>query len=868
MEQHDFGSQLRALRAAQDFTQERLAEAVGCATETIRSFESGRRRPSLSIAQRLAEVLAIPAEERAAFIRLARTPPASAPLNPAADALPTTLHTALKPEIYLPANALIGRQAESKRLHQLLLDERRRLITILGPGGIGKTRLALHLTTTLADAFADQSAFAALAAVTSAEHALTTIAAAVGCSLPGGLEPIEALLTFLRPRTLLLVIDNLEHLVIPPYVEQISTLLTRIVHEAPGVQIVLTSRERVKLRAEYVLELAPLSLPNSDANSAIEHSDAVLLFLERARQISGDFTLTPANRRAVAQICRLIDGIPLALELAASWTRTLTCDEIAAEIHTSLDFLAQHDRDLPERHQSLRAVIDHSWRLLTPAEQAMLMRLALFQGGCRREAVRAVAADTDPATTLTLLAALVDKSLVRRTAEPDGATRYDLHTLVRQYAAARHAADPADQAATAARHAAYYATWVAEQDAALKSATQKQALQAISGEIDNIRAAWNWACRTADEALIGRMALTLDWFYELRGWHTEGIVAFSEGAAALEAPPGETPTVERQRVYWLLVGRVGWHRLRHDPAGASQQQQQAVDHLRTLGDPDALLRCLTGLAYLQMFAGDYVASEALLHEAVELALANSDRWGHSVALVVRGTLEVLRSDARTAQSHMHAALVAARACGDPRHITHALSYLSITALSLGQIDGAESYCREGLTLAAEHQDRFQMGLMLQLLGQVALARGDLAECAWLLDEGLALARAIDDRWLEAQALGLQGALAQQQGDEQRARKRLYEAVAAATAVPAPIALDLLHQLAAQTLTTDPAATLTLLAYIDRHPLTRPATRRAVGELRQAAAPRLAAEQRATAEQTAGMIPLELPAAAIQYVRLE
>lgn len=861
--QNDFGAHLRRLRSAQDYTQERLGEAVGCATETIRSFENGRRRPSLSIAQRIAEVLQIPPDDRAAFLRLARSPVAEQRGTSPVDQLPTTLSATTLPAIDRPTTALIGRRQELSRLRELILDERRRLITMLGPGGIGKTRLAIATATALADAFPDGSGFAALAPVSNAQHAITAVAAAVGCSLPGGRPPLETLLYFLRPRSLLLVIDNLEHLLGGSDGEQIGQALAQIVREAPGVHLLLTSRERIKLRDEYVFELEPLALPDNDLGAAIERSDAVLLFLERARQVSGAFALTPANRRAVAAICRMLDGIPLALELAASWTRVLSCDEIAAELHAGLDFLTQNDHDLPERHRSPRAVLDHSWRLLTDDEQRMLMRLAVFRGGCRREAVRAVAADTPAAQTLTLLAALVDKSLVRRTNESDGATRYDLHELVRQYAAARHAEDPADQATTAARHAGHYAELVAGVDEVLKSAAQKQALQTLDSEIANIRAAWQWACSAADHSLIGAMALTLDWYYELRGWHAEAVAAFAAGSAALT--PTDAASIEQQRRYWVLVGREGWHRLRFDPAGAAEKQEQAVAHLRALDDPHALLRCLTGMAYLQTFAGAYAEAEALLAEAEQQALRTGDIWSRSVSSVVRGTLEVLRSDAATAQRHTQAALAAARVCGDPRHITHALSYLAMTALSLGQIAEAEGYCSEAVARAAEHQDRFQMALTLQLLGQVALERGDFAECAWLLDEGLALARAIDDRWLEAQALGHQGALAERQGDQPRARRLIRAAVTAAVAAPAPIALDLLAQLAAHLLADQPETALTLLTYLADHPLTRPATLRAVDEQRQALVHSLDAATQAGAAAAAATIPLERPAEAIRHV---
>jgi tetratricopeptide (TPR) repeat protein len=237
-----------------------------------------------------------------------------------------------------------------------------------------------------------------------------------------------------------------------------------------------------------------------------------------------------------------------------------------------------------------------------------------------------------------------------------------------------------------------------------------------------------------------------------------------------------------------------------------------------------LMHVIKGLAYLQIFAGDYTSAEQLLEEALALAQAVDNAWARSVALVVRGVLETLRSDAATARQHLNRALAVARAVGDPRHVTLTLNYFGVTALNLGQLDEAERACREALTIAAEHQDRFQMSLSLQSLGRVALLRGDHAESEWLLHESLSIARDISDRWLEAQALGRLGMLASARGNRVRARQFHRAAVATAAAAPLPIALDELAALAEFELADQPGAALTALAYVQSHPLTRPAAR--------------------------------------------
>jgi predicted ATPase/transcriptional regulator with XRE-family HTH domain len=865
----DFPGWLRQARAANDLTQESLAEAVGCATQTVRSFENGRRRPSREMAARLADVLRFPPAERDDFIRLAR----AAISVPAAVAAPGTSaghpnipaayqRPALAP-IQLPPDPLIGRQNDLEHVGRALLDRHQRLITLLGPGGIGKTRLALQSAADLAARFDDRAAFVALAPVTDAGSVATTIAAALGYVLPSVQSPEAELLAYLREQAMLLVLDNLEHLLAPQHGDQIVMLLANILQHAPAVRLLITSRERLRLSGEVVIELDGLALPSDDRSIAIDRSDAVLLFLERARQVQPDFRLTPETRSAVARICTLLGGVPLGIELAATWVRVLSCAEIATEIERNMDFLALANRNMLPRHRSLRAVMDYSWQLLTTDEQRLLAHLSVLNGGGDRAAITAILPDADGAQlpTLPLLAALVDKSLLRRASAADGSMRYDLHELVRQYAAARLAENPAAQQATQAQHAAYYAEWLARQEPILKSAQQKTALHAITVEIDNLRAAWRWGCAQHHTALLRRMTLALHWFCEVRGWHAEGAVMFAQACAAIR-PLGEdnSAPATMQADYWLLVSMDGWYALRRDPVYALDRLQAAMDAQRQLDDREAQVNCAYGLGYLKIFLGDYADAQALLEEARDGAIANDNRWSLSVALVVRGILEVLRSDAATARKHLDTALIAARAAGDPRHISLALNYVGLTALDLGQLDQAEQACRECMTIAAGNQDRYQIGLVLQSLGRVALARGDYAESEWLLNESLATARAIDDRWLEAQALGCLGALAAALGNYTRARDQHRSAVAAAAAAPLPIALDELAALAAIELDTQPDPALVALAYVRQHPMARPSTRASAQERQLAAQPAYSAEQLRAIEQRARAYSAEHPTA--------
>src|SRR3712207_1580304 len=334
----------------------------------------------------------------------------------------------------------VGREAEVAALTRLLAEPDCRLVTIVGPGGIGKTRLALQVAARAAPAYADGVAFAPLQDVPTAELLVGALAEAVGCPLSGRDEPQDQLLAYLRDRELLLLLDNAEHLL--DGAEFVGELLAA----APRLQLLVTSREALNLQEEWRYPLAGLEVPAVGQGRGVEACSAVALFVERARRVRRDFALE-AEREGVVRICRLVGGLPLALELAAAWARTLPCAAIAEEIAGNLALLATSARNVPERHRSVRAAFDQSWQHLSWEERAVYARLAVFHGGFRRAAAERVAG-----ATLPVLATLLDKSLVRY--EADG--RYHLHELLGEYAAEQLAASPGEVGRGGGQPGAYY----------------------------------------------------------------------------------------------------------------------------------------------------------------------------------------------------------------------------------------------------------------------------------------------------------------------------------------------------------------------------------------------------------------------------
>jgi predicted ATPase len=370
----------------------------------------------------------------------------------------------------------VGRGAEIGALSKRLSDPHCRLLTIVGPGGIGKTRLTIEVAQGQLAAFQDGVYFVSFVAVSSPSLMAYAVSDALDLSLLGQEAPHLQLAHLLKDKTLLLVLDNLEHLLAD------LGLIHSLLAHAPKVKLFVTSREPLNLQAEHVFDLRGMDVPKQAVN--IEAYDAVKLFLQSARQRRADFELDDTTAPAVSRICQLVGGMPLALELAASWLRALSPDEIANEIERGIDILQSSARDLPARHHSIRAVFDHSWRLLSEQEQAVLRRLAVFRGGFTREAAAEVAG-----ASLAILAGLVDKSLLRTV--PGG--RYRRHPLVIQYAQERLAKHPEEKAQAEEKHGLYYLRLVQERAGDLRSLKKKETRTMLQEEIANISTAWRWA---------------------------------------------------------------------------------------------------------------------------------------------------------------------------------------------------------------------------------------------------------------------------------------------------------------------------------------------------------------------------------------
>ena len=634
---------------------------------------------------------------------------------------------------------LVGRAREVAEITELLADPQLRLVTLVGPGGVGKTRLSLACAAQVAEQFADGVAFAPLAPVHDVATVYPALATALALTFAGTSELAAQVHHFLHNKTLLLVLDNLEHLL-----DEVDFVVTLLV-EAPQVKLLVTSRERLNLQEEAVYTVGGLPLL-TEASDASADSAALQLFLQAARRTRSQFQPSADDLPAIAQICRLVDGIPLGIELAAAWVHLLSCQEIVAEIGRNLDFLATPARNVPERHRTLRAVFDHSWQLLTPGEQRILRQLSVFQGSFTRDLAVAV---TD--ATLPVLGALVNKSLLRR--NEDG--RYELHEQVRQYAYRKlHDADEA--VTTRDRHLTALLALVRTAE----SGAKRTAWAPVELEMTNLRAALEWSLTIADEAtpaLIARqidgtrLATTLTRYWRHQGYLREGVNWLTKGLAMLTtALQSAEPTSASYQPLRALQARTLFdagdlaYSIDHS-VNATALLRESLALYRTLDDAPTLGRLLNRLAEVVLDQGDAAQAEAWLTESLALARTLNDRWLMARALSILADLVTERGELVLGISYAEEGLALARQLTDRGVTLYLLNILGQMMIAKGNAEQAVQYLEEVLTLRERDATASPEGRAwtLRNLGQARQLAGDLTGAAVCYRESLLLRQQLD-----------------------------------------------------------------------------------------------------------------------------
>jgi predicted ATPase/DNA-binding SARP family transcriptional activator len=635
------------------------------------------------------------------------------------------------------STSFLGRTEELAQIRQYLVDAERRLLSLVGPGGVGKTRLALQIAHSVVGErrglFRDGVYFVSLSGVSTGSYLVSALANALGLTFTGAADPEQQVLAHLHNRQLLLVLDNFEHLV-----ANAAPILSAILQAAPGVRLLVTSRERLNLAEEWVLALNGLPfpvLPGTSqpghqlpsvipADQLMEDYGAVHLFVERARQTDAQFDprANPGQSAAIIRICGLLEGIPLGIEMAAAWVHMLSCAEIADEIARNLDFLTTPQRNAPLRHRSLRAVFEHSWNLLTLQEQDVLAALSVFQGGFTREAAASIAD-----ASLLPLRSLVDKSLLKFTMG-----RYELHELLRQFAAVKLRTDAEEEEAVHERHAQYYGDYLRQLEPLWHGAQEQVAIIQVKNELRNIQAGWQWSVVHQRPAILERYIPSTGYgflsYFTMVGWLREGKSIFEFARTHLTTALQQNiqpkamiyPTLAK-----VMVSEALFDRLLGQPDRALKSLHDSLAILYDYPDENTTSRAYHMLGLIAYDQGDYKTSYRYLHQSYE-SHAHNDSSRKASLCVHLGQVELALDNYHRAKDWCQAGLEIYQELGKSWGIANALLNLARIAELLDEDEQAERLCEQSLDLFTQLDNQTGIALCNNHLGVLAQKRADYA----------------------------------------------------------------------------------------------------------------------------------------------
>jgi len=766
-----FGQWLKKRRKAFDLTQQELARRVGCAVITLQKIEADERRPSKQMAGLLAEHLGIAPDERPTFVRFARMG-AGAPWSAMPSQAAHRILWGLSPRhlTNLPAQPtlLIGRDQDVAAVRKRLLDDDTRLVTLIGPPGVGKTRLAIQVAADLLDGFDDGVYFVALAPVGDPNLVAAAIAQTLGVNETADCSFADRLKEYLRDKHMLLVLDNFEQVVTAaPFV---SDLLA----ECPWLSILVTSRAPLRVRRERQFPVPPLALP-SGANAGFDPAElmrysAIALFVERAQAVRPDFSLTADNAAAIPAICARLDGLPLAIELVAARAKVLPPQAILERLRGRLMLHTDGLRDVSERHRTLYNAIDWSYALLRPQEQLLLARSGVFIGGWTLEAAEKLMSDIAPRSslvTLEALTSLVNHNLVVQQ-EHGSEPRFTLLETVRAYALER-LAERGEEETARQRHAEYYLALAEEADPHLRTAVQQAWLDRLDIERGNLRAALAWFIERAADADAGlRLAGALGWFWTMRGYLGEG-----RGWSARALQRGsEAPPALRARALFG-AGSLAWQQ--GDLPVACSLLEESIALYRELGPAQQwdLGLALIAFAMVAAYQADHDSARAAAEEAVALSRRVGDKWALALALNPVGEACMIRHDYIAARSCFEESLALFRQVGDKWGIGIPLLNWGYMDSIRGNHDTARARLEESIAMHRKVGERWMRSLSLNVLAQVVQQQGDYQQAAALYDESLDLLRKMGLEASIADVLHNLAYLAQAQGHYPLA-VRLYQ----------------------------------------------------------------------------------------------
>jgi predicted ATPase/DNA-binding XRE family transcriptional regulator len=698
-----FGELLRRYRLDAGLTQEALAERAGLSVRGISDLERGlKQRPHRDTVRMLADALALTPPQRAALVAAATPKPITA-----------------LPSLPLPATPLVDREDEVAAVAAALRDGATRLLTLTGPGGVGKTRLALRLADDLRSDFADGVAFIPLAGL--ADSALVPAAVAQGLGVRDTGRPlVEALQAHLGSRRLLLILDNFEHLL------DAASYVADLLGACPRVAVLATSRAPLHLRGEQEFPVAPLALPDPNRLSQVAYLarvPAVTLFLQRAHAVRPDFALDERNAGLVVAICRRVDGLPLALELTAARMKALPPAKLLSLLTHRLPLLTEGPRDAPARQRTLRDAIAWSYDLLPPAQQALFRRLSVFADGFTLEAAATVAAGGDTLATLDGLGGLIDQSLVRQEEGPEGEPRYGMLDTIREFGL-EQLAQSGEADVVRSEHAATFLALGEEAQAELTGPRQLDWLSRLDVELDNLRAALGWFLARGDAEAALRLASALWRFWVRRGHLSEGRDWLEHGLAIGES--ADAPVVRAKALHYLGTIAIDLE----DYPLAETHLQASLALRRALGDLPAIASTLLNLGVVARNRANYQMARNLAEESLSLHRALNDDARSIYSLWLLGDIAAAEGDFDLAWQLFQEVFTAQQARGDVGGMASIRCHLGTVAAYRGQFNVAREYLSESLDVLRRSNDPLGMAGALRGLGLVALLQNNPSAAAY------------------------------------------------------------------------------------------------------------------------------------------
>lgn len=610
----------------------------------------------------------------------------------------TKIEMVVEEQHFIPAQPtpFIGRDEELAKIIARINDPDCRLLTLVGFGGSGKSRLAVELANQTQNVFADGVYFVALQSVTSGDNLPSAIADAMQHVMRGHQEPANQLINYLRHKNCLLILDNFEHLI--SSVDYISDILA----SARAVKVVVTSREVLNLREEWLFPVTGMHIPEANNQHQLETYDAISLFIDHAKRIRPDFSLS-ADHASVIRICQLVEGLPLAIELATSWLKYMSCEQIAEDIVHSIDFLKTNLRNMPDRHQSMRAVVDQSWKLLTEEEQRIFKRLATFPGYFSRDAAANIAD-----ASLQTLSSLVDKSMLWSDADK----RYKVHELLRQYAEEQLIENSVDYTAVQERFGAYYRHFLRVRRDAINRGNQIVAMSEIQSELENIRAVWQWAADHQHTDFFEQAVESLAIFYQFKSRYVEGLELMERvyhKMLDIQQPVIMHVLAKLElHMAWFLI-RVG----RLDEAEqlllCCQKRHSQTSHpafARYSSDPRI------ALGIIALTRGDYRVAYQYGQDARQTAEANHNLWDLSFAYNVMASVMLAKGDLHTAERYADEACRLAEIEGDRWSLAYPLNTRGSIARVAKKYDEASEYYQQSFHIRQEFDDPEGMAIAL------------------------------------------------------------------------------------------------------------------------------------------------------------